>query len=265
MRRVAPLLIALMILAVLATLVCSLAWAEEPLAQADALYRDGKFGEAATAYREALEAGWDGARVQYNLANALYRSDEPGEAIAHYQAALTAAPREPDIRANLERALSERPAGRPAPSASWLHAAAVRVVRTFTLSEFAAAAALGWWLTLAAVAWLLLGARRWRVVRALTIGLAGCTLLLSGFAAARWRSYHAIDRAVVSAETAQLRTGPGESFEVAMPVQEGWMLRVVKRDTGWAEVIGEGGAAGWLPTPSLVMVRPDVGETPADG
>ena len=261
MKRLAPLLIALIVLS------ASLALAEEPqepLAQADTLYRDGRFAEAAAAYREALDAGWDGARVQYNLANALYRSDQPGAAIAHYEAALVSAPRDADIRANLERALAERPAGRPAPSASWLHAAAVRIVRSFTLSEFAWAAALGWWLTLAAFAWLLLGARRRRVVRALTIGLAACTLLLSGFATARWWSYHAIDRAVVSTESAQLRTGPSESFEVAMPVHEGWTMRVLRRDADWAQVVGEGGAAGWLPTASLAMVRPAPSDTPAD-
>ncbi len=265
MRRMAPLLIAL---AILATLPASLARAEEssdPLAQADALYRDGKFAEAAAAYREALEAGLQGARVQYNLANALYRSGAKGEAIAHYEAALTAAPRDADIRANLNRALSERPAGRPAPSASWLHAAGARVVRTFTLSEFAAAAALGWWLTLAALAALLLGIGKRRRVRRLTIALAMLTLALTGFAIARWWAYHVIDRGVVTAKTAQLRTGPGESFEVAMPVQEGWTLRVLRRDADWAEIIGEGGVHGWLPTSSLVMVRPDVREKPADG
>lgn len=235
-----------------------------PLAEADALYRDGQFARAATAYREALHSGFDGPRVHYNLANALYRSGKHGEAIAHYLAALVDAPRDADIRANLDRALAKRPAGQPAPSASWFHAAAVKVVRSFTLSEFAAATAVAWWGTLAAVIALLLGVRRSRRrrVRALAITLAVLTLVLTGFALARWWGYHATRRAVVAVETAQLRTGPGESFEVAMPVQEGWTMRVVRRDADWAEVIGEGGVSGWLPTSSLAMVRPDMEKTP---
>ncbi|HCA48722.1 MAG TPA: hypothetical protein DEP45_15620, partial [Armatimonadetes bacterium] len=111
----------------LALIAASGAWAQgqaaDPLAEANALYRDGKFAQAAAAYHEALDSGLDGPRVHYNLANGLYRDGQIGEAIAHYQAALISAPRDGDIRANLDRALGERPDGRPAPSASWIHAA----------------------------------------------------------------------------------------------------------------------------------------------
>ena len=187
-------------------------------------------------------------------ANALYRSGEPGEAIAHYQAALAMAPRDGDIRANLDRALAQRPAGRPAPPASWLHAAAARIVAAATLSEFAALAAVCWWSALGAVVALLMHAGRRRTVRRMAIALGALTLMLSGFGAARWWSYHRVERAVVATESAQLRTGPGESFEVALAVQEGWTVRVLRRDADWAEVVGEGGAAGWLPASSVATV-----------
>lgn len=251
---------------VVAVLTCLalLAGAAEPqqspdvLTDANALYREGHFAEAAEAYRGAVADGFDGPRVHYNLGNALYRSGEPGEAIAHYQAALVMAPRDRDIRANLNRALSERPAGRPAPPASWLHAAASRVVATFTLSEFAAAAAVCWWGALAALIAFLLGVGRRRGMRRVAIVLGALTLVLAGFAVGRWWGYHATQRAVVSAENAQVRTGPGESFEVALPVQEGWTARVLRQEAEWAEVVGEGGVTGWLPASALVMVEPDV-------
>ncbi|MFW5866510.1 MAG: tetratricopeptide repeat protein [Armatimonadota bacterium] len=231
------------------------------LAGANALYREGQFELAAERYLEALMTGLDGPRVHYNLANALHRSGEAGAAIAHYQAALTMAPRNEDIRANLSRALAERPAGRPAPPASWLHAVGARIVATFTLSEFAAAAAICWWGALAAYVARLIGAGRRRTVTRVAIVLGVLTLASASFAAARWWAWHEIDRAVVSAESVQLRTGPGESFEAALSVQEGWMLRVLRQDLGWAQVMGEGGATGWVPESSLVMVRPDVAET----
>jgi len=246
------------VIAALALLACVTAHAQDTpqaLADANALYRDGQFEQAASTYREALSDGLNGPRVHYNLANALYRSGEIGEAIAHYQAALNMAPRDADIRANLDRALAERPAGRPAPSASWLHEAAARVVATFTLSEFALVGAICWWGALAAVVALLVGMGRRRTVRRLALVLGVLTLTLTGFAIARWWAYHEVDRAVVSAESAQVRTGPGESFEVALSVQEGWTLRVLRQDADWAQVAGEGGANGWLPASSLVMVR----------
>jgi uncharacterized protein YgiM (DUF1202 family) len=173
------------------------------------------------------------------------------------------APRDADIRANLDRALTERPAGRPAPSSSWLHAAAARLVATFTLSEFAAAGALCWWGTIAAVVALLIGAGRRRTVRRTAIVFSALTLAIAGFGIARWWAYHGVDRAVVVAESTQVRTGPGESFEAALSVQEGWTLRVVRQDADWARVVGEGGTSGWLPTATLMMVRLSTGEASA--
>ncbi|MFW6156454.1 MAG: hypothetical protein ACOC7J_03965, partial [Armatimonadota bacterium] len=40
--------------------------APDPIAEANALYRDGQFAAAAESYRDALEAGFDGPRVHYN-------------------------------------------------------------------------------------------------------------------------------------------------------------------------------------------------------
>ena len=98
------------VLALLTALGASAQDGQGALDEANALYRDGQFAQAAEAYREALADGSDGPRTHYNLANALYRSGQPGEAIAHYQAALSMAPRDGDIRANLDRALAQRPA-----------------------------------------------------------------------------------------------------------------------------------------------------------
>ncbi|MFW6438034.1 MAG: tetratricopeptide repeat protein [Armatimonadota bacterium] len=236
------------------------------LAEANALYRDGQFEEAAAIYLEALHSGLDGPRVHYNLANALYRNDEIGPAIAHYQAALTMAPRDEDVRANMNRALAERPAGRSAPPASWLHAVASRIVATFTLSEFAAAAAVCWWVGLIAFVARLTGAGPRRTVTRVSIVFGLLTIALASFGLARWWAWHHVERAVVVDESVQVRTGPGDSFDAALSMQEGWMLRVLRQEAGWAEVTGEGGATGWLPASSLVMVRSGVTEVEtADG
>jgi uncharacterized protein YgiM (DUF1202 family) len=117
------------------------------------------------------------------------------------------------------------------------------------------------WAAVAAIIALLIGADRRRTMRRMAISAAILALAIAGFAGARWWAWHHTDRAVVTAESATVRTGPGESFEVVLAVQEGWMLRVMRADTDWAEVVGEGGATGWLPTSSLLMVRPVVTDT----
>ncbi len=226
----------------------------DPLAKGDELYRAGDFAGAAQAYREALAGGLDGARVQYNLGNALYRSGNPGEAIAHWLAAQAMAPRDPDIRANLQRALMERPQGPPAPSPSWLHSLVSRVIDSLTLSELAGAAALLYWLAAAAGIALLVRTRPSRSLHRALIVLAVLGVVALALGIGRWWSYHRVERAVVVTEATTVNTGPGESFGAAQTVTQGGLLRIVGRDSGWTKVIAEGGVRGWVRDDAIVRV-----------
>lgn len=233
------------------------AWAQKPttLAQAAEAYMRGDFAIAAQRWQQALIAGYDGPRVRYNLANALYRDGRIGEAIAHYLAAITMAPRDADIRANLQRALMERPQGPPAPSPSWLHALLAAVIGFFTLSEFALAAMVFYWLAAAAGIALLLGRGRRRTLRRATTICALTALLTAGLGVGRWWSYHHSERAVVTVETAEVHTGPGDGFETAQALTEGWIVRVRAQDGSWMQVSAEGGTRGWVKTSALALVR----------
>lgn len=226
----------------------------DPLAAANARYQAGDFAGAVAAYQAALEAGWDGARTHYNLGNALYRSGHHAAALAHWLAARRMAPRDADVRANLELALARRPQGPPAPSPSWLHAAVIACIDTFTLTELAATAAVLYWLAMAAAILLILQVRPSRSVRRLVIILALLAALIAALALGRWWRYHRTQQAVVVAESAIVRTGPGESFETVQTVTEGCLLQVLDYDQKWTRVIAEGGARGWISTPAIHMV-----------
>lgn len=219
-------------------------------------YTRGDFATAAESWRQALAEGYDGPRVHYNLATALYRDGRLGPAIAHYLCAATMAPRDADIRANLQRALMERPQGPPPMSPSWLHALVGAVVATCTLSEFALGAMLMYWLAAGAGIALLLGAGRHRLVRRVVIACALLGIILGVLAVARWWSYHHVQRAVVAVESAPLHAGPGEGFEAAQILTEGSIVRVLSRDGSWARVNAEGDVRGWVNASALVMVSP---------
>lgn len=74
---------------------------EETFARANALYRDGKFGEAAAAYDSILAQGQASAEIHYNLGNSYYRTGELGRAILNYERGLVLSPGDPDIEHNL--------------------------------------------------------------------------------------------------------------------------------------------------------------------
>lgn len=217
----------------------------------DSAYQRGDFAQARDEYRAAVDSGLDGARVLYDLGNAYYRTGEIGRAIACYQQAGRQAPRDEDVRANLARALVRRKAGAPPPPPTWLHMMGRRLVGAFTLTEFAVTAALIYWLGMATAAALLLASEKRGRLRRLLVVLAVLFVLVSAAGVARWWTYHHVRTGVVAQERAELRSGPGESFETLQRLHEGSFVRVLRSDGQWVQVVAEGKVSGWLPGTSV--------------
>ncbi|MBR1427272.1 MAG: tetratricopeptide repeat protein [Paludibacteraceae bacterium] len=83
------------------TLAVSAAHAQTPFEQANTLYANGQYAEAAEAYR-AILADTPDADVYYNLGNAAFRQGELAQAILAYERALRLNPAHKDARYNLE-------------------------------------------------------------------------------------------------------------------------------------------------------------------
>jgi hypothetical protein len=228
----------------------------ETLLDANKLYQSGDFEGARDAYAQEVERGYDGARVLYNLANSCFRCGRIGEAIAYYQRAARIAPRDRDIRDNLRRAYHERSMGEPAPPAMWLHAIGRRLTGSFTLSELALTAAALYWLAVGLTVMRMRNRRRSRWQGRLLVAAVLCAIAMSGLATARWWTYHHTGAAVVIADKTEIRSGPGESFEIVQRVGEGLMVRIARPDGEWLQVVAESGARGWLPTAAVAFTQP---------
>ena len=79
------------------------AWAE-PFDDANAAFKSGNFEKAAEQYESILKSDGPSAAIYYNLGNAYQRLGEFGSAILAYERAKLITPRDPDLRANLDRA-----------------------------------------------------------------------------------------------------------------------------------------------------------------
>ncbi|MDF3127712.1 tetratricopeptide repeat protein [Kiritimatiellaeota bacterium B1221] len=79
-------------------------FADSPFEEAGALYDQGKFEEALTLY-QSIEG--QSSALDYNTGNTLMRLKQTPEAIAYYRRALWQSPSDPDIRANLNRAVAQ--------------------------------------------------------------------------------------------------------------------------------------------------------------
>jgi hypothetical protein len=83
---------------------------------ANAAHDQGKYAQAITAYTALIAEGHGGPEVEYNLGNALFRDGRAGEAVLHYRRAWSQAPRDADILANLRLAQQRTGALAPRPT-----------------------------------------------------------------------------------------------------------------------------------------------------
>src|SRR5207253_6076018 len=121
----------------------SLTHADVPTAfeQANKLYEQGKFGDAAAAYGKIIADGRVSPALYFNLGNALFKSGQVGRAILNYRLGEQLAPRDPDIRANLRFARNQV-SGADARSPTWWR----RWIGHLTLNEWTVLAAVAVWL-----------------------------------------------------------------------------------------------------------------------
>lgn len=157
-RRTLITFTAIALLAILAVAAFALAPAATPdpgaLAAANRLYEAGHYAEAAQMYKQLADQGIEDSTLFYNLGNAHYQQGNVVQAIINYQRAAQLAPRDADIQANLELALSQSPAPIPAAAFGRIGALADVTDSWLTVNELALLA-LGLWFALGflIVAW----------------------------------------------------------------------------------------------------------------
>ncbi len=81
--------------------------------QANNLYEEGRYEEAAAAYRQLLDHGYESGNLYFNLGNTYFRMGRTGRAVLYYEKAKRLIPRDADLRANLGYALEGVDEGTP--------------------------------------------------------------------------------------------------------------------------------------------------------
>lgn len=77
---------------------------EQRFQHGNTLYQQGKYAEAAAAYKTVLAGGFSSSDLYFNLGNAYYKQGEMGKAILSYERALRRSPGDDDLLHNLQLA-----------------------------------------------------------------------------------------------------------------------------------------------------------------
>lgn len=221
--------------------------------QANKLYQEEKFEEAADSYQDLLSSGYESAGVYYNLGNCYFQLDQLGLSILNYRRAEMLDPYDDEIRHNLELAKK----------------AAIDDFETMPLPLFRAA-----YLNLL----LLLGADTWA-----KMGLGGLALLVIGsfiylftgfrrggfilgftgiitsvvfisLAIANQAYQKKNVPAIVLAASSYAKSGPGEKAEDVFILHEGAEVKVIESFEEWRKIRLPDGKVGWIDAADVKVI-----------
>jgi tetratricopeptide (TPR) repeat protein len=211
---------------------------ESDFADANRLYEQGRFSEAAEAFQRMTAAGKANATVWFNLGNARYQAGQIGRAVAAYSKAQALAPRDQEIAGNLR--LARLKAG------TRQDESIATLLGRFTLNTWAVLAGLAvfvWFLLRVLVE--LRPARR-SGLRTALLGTGLLALLFCAATAVVAYDQIGTHRVVVAVPEAVVRRGPlAESQNVFTP-PDGTEMEVLDVKDAWLKVRDADGQEGWL-------------------
>jgi tetratricopeptide (TPR) repeat protein len=207
---------------------------------ANQLYYEGKFSDAASAYEKLIQSGMISPALYFNLGNAWFKSGQVGRAISAYQQAERYTPRDPDLRANLNFARNQTQGPTMRPSALQ------RSLHRLTLNEWTLLASGSIWVGL-----LLLSVTQWRPgwtrnLRVFLVCWGSISLCLCVSLGMALYQDHSIQRAVVISSQAVVRKGPLDVSQNAFTLHDGAEVRVLDRKEDWLLVSTDPQRTGWL-------------------
>jgi tetratricopeptide (TPR) repeat protein len=243
-------------LSVLVALICLFlavrALAEAPdvaFDDANKLYEQGRFADAAAAYEKLLQTGQKTEAIYFNWGNALFKAGHIGRAIAAYQQAQRITPRDPDVRANLQFARNQVQGPTFLPERIW------RWLTRLTLNEWTWLAAGAVWLWL-----LLLSLLQFRPVlrptlRPYTFWGGLLAFVLCAFFSAAFYFDRLSQRAVVVAQEAVVRQAPVDESQTAFTLHDGAELQILDQKDQWLQVQADPKRIGWVRRDSLFLLN----------
>lgn len=222
--------------------------------EANALYRRGEFRKAADRYEDVVSRGVRNGYVYFNLGNAYFKAGETGQAILAYERALRLMPGDEDALANLRFANAVKEDRSPDEDVDLVTRVLSSAYRLMSANVLAVSGSVCLFLAAAAGVFLLLTPSR----RSLWIGLialAGTGLCGSG-ALLTHRVYSETSgtEAIVIADEAQARSGPGDDYLLVFTIHEGTKVAIERVEDRWYLVRLPNGIGGWLPGMTLEII-----------
>lgn len=245
--------VALLCLTALCLVLCLLAGGPDAAAgtpqtvfsQANALYSQGQYAEAARAYEQILAAGHRSGNLYFNLGNAYFKNGRLGSSILNYERARRIVPGDTDVEANLAHARSVAGVD-GCPPRLW-HTLAFPLTHRLSTNGLVWTASAAYSLALVACAGYLLWPRRpcWLAAAAV---LAGGLFVVAGVSLARQIFLNDWQRpaVVLTDGKTPARFAPAETGTEHFVLTQGALVRLLVSRPGWHQIARCDGKRGWV-------------------
>ncbi|MEQ7800514.1 tetratricopeptide repeat protein [Pedobacter sp. ASV1-7] len=222
--------------------------AEALFKQGNAAYAKNQFKEAAIAYQEVLDAGYQSAEVYFNLGNANYKLSEISQAILNYEKALKISPGDADIQLNLQLAnlkITDRIEVVPEFFLTKWWKGFIYFFSLDTLSVLTALCFITGFIFLIAYLFLVasLPKKATFYIGVVTILLGIVFLIMSKV------QFHYLNdnkQGIVFAGSADVKSGPDSKQKTLFVIHDGTKVTILDSDTDWIKVTLPNGNGGWI-------------------
>jgi len=219
--------------------------------KANESYLQGDYSTAEGLYRKILDAGINNGKLYYNLGNALFRQGKTGEAIQNYRLAQQFIPRNADLEANLGYA-RQKAEDRTEISSSHVLRNIVFWYDRLTIKElclFFLACNLLFWSGLIARLFLRFPVVTWLILFSLASGI-----IMGGTAAVRLTNEHNEPPAVIITREVPVRSGMDPESTTLFVLHDGAEVNVEKESGDWSLIRFASGKRGWVRKEQLGLV-----------
>ena len=218
----------------------------EQFHEANQLYSEGRFQQAAELYEDLLKSGAASGEIYYNLGNAYFRLNQLGRAILSYERALRLSPQDEDLLANLSYVQSLLEQAQPAEELRWAERAALAFGSLFSPSGWAIAVVACWNLLFILLLLALFVARIRRPAVRLAWAAGFVTAFCFVLAFTRIASAARGQEGVVIQREVDVRYSPTLLGAVAFQLHEGIKAKVIRCEGQWCYIRLTQDKSGWV-------------------
>ncbi len=221
--------------------------------QGKELYKNGKYQQAVTVWKQILDKGEHSAELYFNLGNAQYKLNQIGPSVYYYEKALQLSPNDDDIKNNLAFAENARiDSIEPLPQtvfSKWYKG----IAGIFTYNGWAVLTvgfSLGF-VTLFLFYYFAFSEKRKRLLFASSMFIGVFLIASLTMAFLTYGDYVNNQPAIIFASEIEVKTEPSMGSNLAFVLHEGTKVQISAQDGNWYRITLADGKDGWIPATEL--------------